>query len=461
MSDSTLTVSEFTRQIRSLLEPRFDRVEVQGELSNVNRSRNGHLYMTLKDPEAQLPAVMWRTRAQRLDRELQDGDEVILTGSLQIYPPQGRYQLIADSLRWAGEGQLQVAFERLKQKLLQEGLFDESHKRPLPRFPEVIAVITSSTGAAFHDIQSTLEQRWPLSRLLLVHASVQGDRAAGELVQALSYLRKRDDLDLLIIGRGGGSLEDLWPFNEEVVARALFRFPVPTISAVGHETDWGITDFVADHRAATPTQAALMAVPDQTEIRLQIDERTRQIQLRVQQRLERHRERVRYLGKAHALRALRTRLNQLRETTQRLHARTGEKLHQRLSRYRDRVRYLGEAHALRTLRMQIQQKRQHLNWQRDRLVRRSAECTPHRQQRLDQLQEQLYNRFNQSLQAAASRHESLHHRLERRNPNEPLDRGFVRVWQKGKWMVRPEEVNREEEMELEWKERRLRVRSNP
>lgn len=415
MSDSTPTVSEFTNQIRSLLEPRFDRVEVRGELSNVNRSRNGHIYMTLKDPDAQLPAVMWRSRAGLLDRDLQDGDEVVLSGSLQIYPPQGRYQLIVQQVRFAGAGQLQVAFEKLKQKLLKEGLFDEREKRTLPSFPKKIAVVTSSTGAAFHDIRSTLERRWPLVELLLVHASVQGDRAAGELVRAVEYLRSRDDLDLLIIGRGGGSMEDLWPFNEESVARALFRFPVPVISAVGHETDFSITDFVADRRAATPTQAALLAVPDQNELRLQIDERTRSLSNFIERRLDRHRDRVRFLAESHALRALRSRMNQLQQTIQ---------------------------------------------WHRGRLRRAALEFTPMRRHRLERRKEQLEIRMERILQEIQEKQGALYHRLIRKDPNEPLERGFVRVWQSGSWVVQPDQVNPEDEMELEWKNGRLRARTH-
>ncbi|MGM0505950.1 MAG: exodeoxyribonuclease VII large subunit, partial [Bacteroidota bacterium] len=376
MSDSTLTVTEFTNQIRSLVEPAFEQVDVRGELSNVNRSRNGHLYMTLKDSDAQLPVVMWRSRVERLEMELQDGDDVILSGSLQIYPPHGRYQLIVQSARIAGEGQLQIAFERLKKKLLSEGLFEESEKRPLPLFPKTIAVITSSTGAAFHDIRSTLERRWPLAGLLLIHASVQGDRAAGELVRALEFAKMRPDLDLLIIGRGGGSMEDLWPFNEESVARALFRFPIPTISAVGHETDFSITDFVADRRAATPTQAALMAVPDQNELRLQIDDRARAAGDLLQRRMDRYRERVRFLGESHALQALRSRMNQLRQTIQ---------------------------------------------WQHERLLRLSTERTPMHRQRLEQIKDRLSVRLERHLQARREKLSDLNHRLERKDPNEPLE----------------------------------------
>ncbi|MEX1211234.1 MAG: exodeoxyribonuclease VII large subunit [Balneolaceae bacterium] len=415
MSDSTLTVSEFTNQIRSLLEPRFDRVEVRGELSNVNRSRNGHLYMTLKDSDAQLPVVMWRNRVELLDRELQDGDEVILSGGLQIYPPHGRYQLIVQSARIAGEGRLQIAFERLKKKLLSEGLFEESVKRSLPPFPRKIAVITSSTGAAFHDIRSTLERRWPLAELLLIHASVQGDRAAGELVLALQHAKQRSDLDLLVIGRGGGSIEDLWPFNEESVARALYQFPVPTISAVGHETDFSITDFVADKRAATPTQAALMATPDQNELRLQIDDRSRTLGDLVRRRMDRSRDRVRFLGESHALRTLRTRMNQLRQTVQ---------------------------------------------WQRERLQRLSSERIPLRRQRLEHTKDRLVVHLERRFQSRQESLLNLHHRLERKDPNEPLDRGFVRVWQFGSWVVQPDRVHPDKELELEWKNGRLRARTH-
>ncbi|MGF1670307.1 MAG: exodeoxyribonuclease VII large subunit, partial [Balneolaceae bacterium] len=212
------SVTELTNQIKELLESNFFEVMVEGEISNVKKSRNGHIYFTIKDENAQMPCVIWRGVSQRLQADLIDGQQVILGGSLQVYAPHGRYQLIVSFVEQAGIGALQKAFEKLKEKLKKEGLFDDIHKKPLPEFPERIGVITSATGAAFQDIRSALEKRWPVATIYLFPASVQGVNAAPELVKAMKWFSKNKTVDVLIIGRGGGSLEDLWAFNEEAVA---------------------------------------------------------------------------------------------------------------------------------------------------------------------------------------------------------------------------------------------------
>src|SRR5699024_2476729 len=268
----TLSVSELTGEIKSVLEGNFIDVRVEGEMSNVSTSRRGHTYFTLKDEGAQLACVIWSGVNQRLGVELTDGQQITVGGDIQVYPPHGKYQLIVRSVEQAGKGALQQAFERLKAKLKNEGLFDEAHKKLLPEFPRHIGVITSATGAAFHDITDTLQRRWPLADVLLHHSSVQWANAASELVDAIRWFSDNQNVDVLIVGRGGGSLEDLWPFNEEAVARALFACKVPTISAVGHEVDFSISDFVADVRAATPTQAAILSTPDINEVRMRADD---------------------------------------------------------------------------------------------------------------------------------------------------------------------------------------------
>ncbi|MDX1586867.1 MAG: exodeoxyribonuclease VII large subunit, partial [Balneolaceae bacterium] len=212
--------------------------------------------------------------------------------------------LIVRSIKQAGIGALQEAFEKLKAKLKEEGLFDDVHKKALPRFPMRIGVITSATGAAFHDIRDTLERRWPLATVLLHHASVQGVNSAPELVKAINWFSSRENVDVLIVGRGGGSLEDLWPFNEEAVARALFQCKVPTISAVGHEVDFSISDFVADARAATPTQAAILATPDINEIRMFADDLANRLSRAAEDKVSDRKERVQQLLKSHALQAV-------------------------------------------------------------------------------------------------------------------------------------------------------------
>lgn len=307
------SVSELTQKIKSLLETNFRDILVEGEISNVSQSRNGHYYFTVKDDDAQLSCVIWRSTAMRLDLDLRDGQQVVLGGDLQVYPPHGRYQMIVSLVQQAGVGQLQQKFEELKRKLESEGLFEDAHKKPLPPYPLKIGVITSSTGAAFQDIRSTFEQRWPVATLYLYHASVQGLNAAPEIAAGIDYFSNQEDpVELLIIGRGGGSLEDLWPFNEEIVARAVFNCKVPIISAVGHEVDFSISDFVADARAATPTQAAVIAAPDIRELRFQVDDYARYIEQHLKEKIERNREYVQQLAHSHALLKVQDRITYLK-----------------------------------------------------------------------------------------------------------------------------------------------------
>ncbi len=265
-----LTVSQLTQQVRELVESNFDQVACVGEVSNLVRARSGHLYFTLKDDKAQISAVMWKTRAQRLKFELQDGLEVVLVGPIQIYPPRGSYQLSVEQAFPQGLGPLELAFRQLQEKLAAEGLFDPARKRALPRFPGKIALVTSSTGAAVHDMLQILTGRWPLTDLIVVPVPVQGPAAAPAIAEGIRQAARLPDVDLIITGRGGGSLEDLWPFNEEVVARVIAASPVPVISAVGHEIDVSISDLVADRRALTPSEAALIAVPDVAKVKAEL-----------------------------------------------------------------------------------------------------------------------------------------------------------------------------------------------
>ena len=310
---STLSVSELTGEIKSLLEGNFLDIRVEGEVSNASTSRSGHTYFTLKDEDAQLSCVIWSSTSRRIGTELVDGQHIIAGGDIQVYPPHGKYQLIVQSVEQAGKGALQEAFEKLKAQLKDEGLFDDVHKKPLPKFPFKIGVITSATGAAFHDITDTLERRWPAAEVLLHHASVQGVNAAPELVKAINWFSDRQNVDLLIIGRGGGSLEDLWPFNEEAVARALFDCKVPTISAVGHEVDFSISDFVADARAATPTQAASLATPDINEIRMLADDLTTRLNDIVDERISQQKDKIQQLVESHAFKAVKQKLTNSHE----------------------------------------------------------------------------------------------------------------------------------------------------
>lgn len=295
------------------MEGQFHDVLVQGEVSQPKSSRNGHIYFTLKDAGAQLPCVIWKSTAERLNTTLQHGQHVMAGGEVQVYAPHGKYQLIVSAVQQAGSGALQHAFEKLKTKLQAEGLFDEGRKKPLPKFPGSIGVVTSAGGAAFQDIVSTLTKRYPLVDLYLYHAAVQGVSAASEITRGIEYFSETGKVDVMIIGRGGGSLEDLWPFNEEAVARAVFNSNVPVISAVGHETDFSISDFMADARAATPTQAASMAVPDIGELRFQVEDLDKCLGSAVEYQLKKRKEKVEYYLKNHALQRVRERAYRLNE----------------------------------------------------------------------------------------------------------------------------------------------------
>ncbi len=263
-----ITVTELNEHIKGILDsdPFLGRVLVRGELSNYKIYSSGHHYFTLKDSGASVRCVFFRSDASKLRFRPENGMGVICSGRVSVYPRDGAYQLYVSSMQPDGVGDLYVAFEQLKEKLLKEGLFDADHKKPIPAMPERIAVVTSASGAAVRDIIRVLGKRWPLSKVLILPVRVQGAEAPAEIAAAIRYADRHQIADLVITGRGGGSMEDLWAFNEEIVARAIYDCSIPVISAVGHEPDVTISDFVADLRAATPSNAAELAVPQQGEI---------------------------------------------------------------------------------------------------------------------------------------------------------------------------------------------------
>jgi exodeoxyribonuclease VII large subunit len=254
------TVSEITKLIKDKLEETFPLVLVTGEVSNLRPAASGHVYFSLKDEKSQLKAVMWRSDAAKIKFAFKDGLQLICRGRINVYEARGDYQIVVDQAEPKGKGALQLAFEQLREKLRAEGLFDEARKKKLPLLPKKIGIVTSLGGAALVDILRTLERRFAKLRILIYPALVQGEGAAGQIADGIDYLGGLGDLDAIIVGRGGGSMEDLWAFNEEKVARAIYRCPVPVISAVGHEVDFTIADFVADIRASTPTAAAEMVI---------------------------------------------------------------------------------------------------------------------------------------------------------------------------------------------------------
>lgn len=290
-----VTVSELTRYIREMfeLDYRLQDIWVQGEISNLSRPSSGHVYFTLKDSGAAVKCAMWRNSVTPSVQRLREGDAILAHGKLSVYEVQGAYQLYVDAIQSAGVGDLYQQFEMLKAKLQAEGLFDPDRKRPLPTSVHTIGIVTSPTGAALQDMLNIIGRRWPLLRVILSATPVQGDDAPPKIGAALERLYQRDDLDAIIIARGGGSIEDLWCFNDEGVARTIARSPVPTISGVGHEVDFTIADFVADVRAPTPSAAAELITPDQEEVRSTLEanaatlaaimtDQLRQRQLRVQ-----------------------------------------------------------------------------------------------------------------------------------------------------------------------------------
>ncbi|MDH5295504.1 MAG: exodeoxyribonuclease VII large subunit [Nitrospirota bacterium] len=259
---SLLTVSALTRQIRSTLEQNFPSLWVEGEISNLRCPSSGHRYFTLKDQSSQIRAVLFRSQVERLKFVLQDGLEVFVLGRVSVYEPRGDYQLLLEALEPKGIGALQLAFLQLKAKLEAEGLFEPARKKSLPQYPQRIGLVTSPVGAAIHDLLTIMHRRWPFAQVLIAPVAVQGDEAVGQIVGAIQALNELGELDVLIVGRGGGSLEDLWAFNEECVVRAIASSRIPVVSAVGHETDVTLSDLAADCRAPTPSAAAELVVPD-------------------------------------------------------------------------------------------------------------------------------------------------------------------------------------------------------
>jgi exodeoxyribonuclease VII large subunit len=406
------SVSELTGGIKMLLESEYNGIRVEGEVSKPVQSANGHIYFTLKDKNAQLSCVMWRSSAQRMGSGLLHGQQVIAEGDIQVYAPQGRYQLIVGSVMQAGAGALQMAFEELKKKLDNEGLFSTVHKKQLPAFPKSIGVVTSESGAAFHDIVSTLQKRFPMVEVRLFHASVQGVAAAGEIVQGIRFFSQVSPVDVLIVTRGGGSLEDLWPFNEEAVARAIFECTIPVISAVGHETDFSISDFVADERAATPTQAVILAVPDLNELKMFVDEAGNLIQRKLDDMIRRNKDLVQRLIRSHGLQVLERKL-----------AFAGE-----------RVRN-NEVLMLQYLKSK----------------------TGTGRDRIDHLRYRLAQNMSQRTLRARERMQLLESRIESLNPDAPLKRGFTRVMQDGKWIRQSTVLNPGAPLDIIWHDGKVRI----
>lgn len=392
------SVSDIAGGLRELVETAYDDVLVEGELSDFKQHRSGHCYFTLKDENARLNCVMWRSFTKYVFFEPQNGMLVRVRGKISVYEARGSLQLVARSMRVSGDGALQQAFDELKRKLSAEGLFDTDRKRPIPAFPERIGLVTSAAGAAYQDILSVIERRFPVVEVVLFSVQVQGMGASAEIAEAIEAFNELNaaqlPIDVLIVGRGGGSTEDLWAFNEEVVARAMAASDIPIVSAVGHETDFTIADFVADRRAATPSMGAEIVVPDQRALNAWLRGTVQATTSSIQKRIDGGRQTVRHLLATHAF-----------------------------HRPADRLR---------------------------RLV-----------QRRDDLEAQLHRAATRTLERHRARVEAGKRQLDLLDPSLPLDRGYARVERDGSVVRAADELAVEDELKLTFRDgsREVRVTS--
>ncbi|HZJ93474.1 MAG TPA: exodeoxyribonuclease VII large subunit [Thiopseudomonas sp.] len=406
-----LTVSQLNQRARLLLEDVFPQVWVEGELSNIAKPASGHVYFTLKDRDAQVRCAIFRQQASRVRELLRDGLLVRVRGRVSLYEGRGDYQMILDSVEAAGDGALRLAFEALKVTLQTEGLFAQEHKRTLPKYPQRIGVVTSPSGAVLHDIVSVFARRAPHVQLTLIATAVQGREATAQIVQALSSADTAD-YDAIILARGGGSLEDLWCFNEEAVARAIAACQTPIISAIGHETDVSISDFVADLRAPTPSAAAELLAPDRTELLKQLSNTQRQLNARIYQELKR--KRVQLLHLRQRLRHPRERLDQ--------HNQRLDDLNMRMQR---------------AIQATLQQRQQRFSYVQARLnVQHPSETLPAHQQQLAGLQQRLIRASQLRTQHAKQRLHSLLQTLHVVSPLATLDRGYSIISNEDQQIIR-------------------------
>lgn len=425
-----LTPSQLNAEAQVILEENFGLVWIEGELSNLARPASGHWYFTLKDRRAQVRCAMFRGRNLRVKFAPADGMQVLLKARVSLYVGRGEFQLIVDAIEPAGEGALRLAFEQLRARLAEEGLFDEARKRPLPPVPGHIAVITSPSGAAVHDILTVLGRRWPLARITLIPSAVQGDAATGELVAAFGRLARwcaeapNEAPDLVIAGRGGGSLEDLWCFNEEAVARAIATCPVPVISAVGHETDYTIADFVADLRAPTPSAAAELAAPDAAEWRQSFAAVRRELVGALRRRMDDDAGRL-----AQVRRRLRHPGVLIAERTQRadeLGVRLERRMRDRLQRGSERLLGLRRRLAAASPGARLARDRRSLDQLRGRLERAGpAPVLPALSAQVEVLSQRLARAEARSAAARRERLERLQRTLGAFNPLAVVDRGYA------------------------------------
>ncbi len=424
----TISVAELTAQISEILQTEFFDIWVEGEVSNFKRHSSGHWYFTLKDEQAQIRCAAFRNHNLYIRFRPEDGLKVRARGSISVYEPRGDYQLVVTSLEPVGKGALQLAYEQLKEQLWTEGLFDPAHKRPLPFLPKCIGIITSPTGAVIRDILQILRRRNSMVNVLIYPVHVQGEGAAKEIAAALAYLNTRTEVEVVILARGGGTLEDLWAFNEEVVARAIFKAAKPVISAIGHETDITIADFVADLRAPTPSAAAEIVAPHQEELRGQLAGYQQAMTAAFHYQLMQWRNQLAALRASRILEAV-------------------PSLVQRHSQYLDNLTYQLEA----ATRLILRQRYERLALLTLRLMAREVKSSLLKDRnKLQKLEARLQTALNNRLASTADRLAISISKLHTLSPLKVMARGYALVWnEQGRLIKSPEEVAQGERLHLE------------
>lgn len=419
--DNVFTVAQLNREAKRLLESSLGTVWITGELSNLARPSSGHFYFTLKDPNAQVRCALFRMNRRRVDFPPENGQQVLVQAQVSLYEGRGDYQLIVTQMQLAGSGALQIAFDKLKAKLQAEGLFDESRKQTLPTFPRCIGVVTSNSGAAIRDILKVLKRRNPSIPVIIYPSLVQGNEAAPQIAKAIETASRRQECDLLIVARGGGSLEDLWPFNEEIVARAIAASKLPIVSGVGHEVDFTIADFVADLRAATPSAAAEAVTLDQSTLLKTLSHLEQRLTKHITHTLNQAQQQLTHLTKR--LRHPRERLQEQAQKLDQLEQALLRNMQQSLNKNQETINIFKkdiESHMNNALRLAKQQ----LIYIKKRLRDPKSYLQEH-SQNLKQLEKLLKLHTDKNLTSYKSNMQMLQHRLDALNPFATLKRGYA------------------------------------
>ncbi|ASB88504.1 exodeoxyribonuclease VII large subunit [Bacillus sonorensis] len=429
---SFVTVTALTKYIKRKfdVDPHLDDLWIKGELSNVKIHSRGHIYFTLKDDNARIQAVMFARQNRSLGFTPENGMKVLVRGGISVYEPSGNYQLYAKEIQPDGIGALHLAYEELKKKLSQEGLFDEKYKKPIPAFPSVIGVVTSPTGAAVRDVITTIKRRYPLVKVIVLPTLVQGINAGESIVRSIEEANRRQLCDVLIVGRGGGSIEELWAFNEEIVARAIFSSGIPIISAVGHETDFTISDFTADLRAATPTGAAELAVPNMLDLLERVKTLDVRITKAMQQDLRKRQERVKHLQSSYAFRY-----------PKRLYAQKEQEFDLVFDRFQKQTA------------MALDRKKQKLNEQTYKLeMRHPEEQLKQARLRHGEQTNRLKRNMNVQLKQIHSQFQTVLGKLNALSPLQVMERGYSLTYKEDELIKSIEQVQEQDEIQVKLKD---------